>query len=229
MYEPKEKSINKQRYIPALGYESLTALYDPIVRITTREKTVKSALLQQTGTGPGQRVLDLACGTATLTIATKLLHPATEIIGVDGDARILERARVKSANAGVALQFDEALSHRLPYPSDHFDSVLSSLFFHHLDRGNKHKTMLEVMRVIKPGGELHIADWGKAENWLMRGLFLGIQALDGFSSTADNVAGRLPQMMRATGFVDVAETQCFSTVFGTLSLYKAKRPARLDS
>jgi len=215
--------MKQQSYIPALAYRSLTGLYDPLVRITTRERRFKAALLQQARLRAGQQVLDLACGTATLTIAAKRMQPRADITGVDGDPDILARARVKAATAEAELKFDESLSQHLAYADSSFDVVLSSLFFHHLDRENKLATLSEVRRVLKPGAELHIADWGKAANPLMRVLFLIVQMLDGFATTKDNVAGRLPEFLRASGFKEVEETQRFSTVLGTLALYRATR------
>jgi hypothetical protein len=58
----------------------------------------------------------------------------------------------------------------------------------------------------------------------MRVAYLGIQLLDGFENTADNVKGLLPQMMRDAGFTGVAETRRFSTMWGTLALYRAGKP-----
>lgn len=212
------------RYIPALGYRWLTGLYDPVVALTTRESAFKSALLDQAGLRAGQQVLDLACGTATLTIAAKQREPAAEIIGLDGDPDILRRARDKALQAGVPLHFDHGLSHSLPYADGRFDSVLCSLFFHHIGRDAKLATLREVGRVLKPGGMLHVADWGGAQDPLMRLAFLGIQLLDGFRTTRDNVQGLLPQFMSDSGLVGVRETRRFRTVFGTLSLYRAERP-----
>jgi ubiquinone/menaquinone biosynthesis C-methylase UbiE len=78
--------------------------------------------------------------------------------------------------------------------------------------------------VLKPGGELHVADWGKARDPLMRTAFLGIQLLDGFTTTADNVHDRLPKFMREAGFAEVEETQRYATMLGTISLYRASKP-----
>jgi SAM-dependent methyltransferase len=214
-----------QRYIPALGYKALTFLYDPVVRLTTREATFKAALVRQADLQAGQRVLDLACGTATLTIAAKQAQPGAHITGLDGDPGILERARAKAQAAGAELSFDEALSTSMPYSDASFDAMLSSLFFHHLDRDAKLATLREACRVLKPGGVLHVADWGRAGNPLMRALFLLVQLLDGFETTADNVAGRLPEFMGQAGFTDVSETQRFATPLGTISLYRATKPA----
>ena len=213
------------RYIPALAYRWLTPLYDPVVALTTRERTFKAALLAQAALQPGQRVLDLACGTATLTIAAKRSQPQAELVGLDGDPEILERARRKATEAGVELRFDQALSNQMPYPDAAYDVVVSSLFFHHLDRDTKLATLREVRRVLRPGAVLHVADWGQAANPLMRVLFYLVQLLDGFETTADNVAGRLPQFMRDCGFVDVAETRRFATPLGSISLYRAFVPA----
>lgn len=78
-------------------------------------------------------------------------------------------------------------------------------------------------RVLKPGGALHVADWGKAQNLVMRGAFFLVQMLDGFATTTENVQGKLPKYFREAGFANVRETQRYMTVFGTLSLYAATR------
>lgn len=213
-----------ERYVPALGFRALTPLYDAVVRLTTRERTFKQALLDQAGLAPGQDVLDLACGTGTLTIWASQRVPGLRLTGLDGDAEVLARARGKAQVAGLDIVFDEGLSTTLPYSNARFDRVLSSLFFHHLDRDGKQRTLAEACRVLKPGGELHVADWGRAANPLMRAAYFAIQLLDGFYNTADNVNGLLPEFMRAAGFADVTETRRFSTMWGTLSLYRAVKP-----
>ena len=213
-----------ERYIPALAYRWLTPLYDPLVRWTTRERAFKAALLDQAKLQPGDRVLDVGCGTATLTIAAKQGSPASDIRGLDGDPQILQRARAKAQAAGVDLCFEQAMSHQTPFREASFDVVLSSLFFHHLTRDAKLATLREMLRVLKPGAELHVADWGKAANPLMRALFCVVQLLDGFETTADNVAGRLPEFMRQSGFEEVSETRRFLTPLGTISLHSARRP-----
>jgi hypothetical protein len=82
----------------------------------------------------------------------------------------------------------------------------------------------EVYRVLVPGGELHVADWGKAGNALMRSAFFLVQLLDGFKTTTDNVNGLLPEFFSAAGLQDVQETARYATLFGTMALYQARRP-----
>ena len=98
------------------------------------------------------------------------------------------------------------------------------MFFHHLSWQDKLRTARELFRVLRPGGELHIADWGRPTNIVMRGLFLMIQCLDGFATTRDNAAGRLVTLFEQAGFTDVSERETISTIYGTMALYSAVKP-----
>ncbi len=213
-----------EKYVPALSYDWLTAFYDPIARLTTREAEFKSALIRQARIGDGHRVLDLGCGTGTLAITAKQKVPNCKMVGLDGDPAILQQANIKARNAEVEIVFDQGMSFALVYADCMFDRVLSSLFFHHLKRENKLKTLAEIHRVLKPGGELHIADWGIPDNLLMRaGSFL-VQKFDGVETTADSFNGLLPQFIAQMGFVLVEETRHFNSLFGTIRLLRAKKP-----
>ena len=215
---------NDSQYVPALGFRWLTPAYDGVVRATTRERTVKSALIDQADFKPGQRILDLACGTGTLAVWIKQRHPQANVYGIDGDTSILSFASLKAQQAKVAIQFDHGLSVSLPYPDACFDRVVSSLFFHHLTWRDKQRTAQEIHRVMHPGGELHVADWGRASGLVMRGAFLAVQLLDGFETTQDNVDGRLMALFADAGFADVSQKQTFSTICGTMALYCAAKP-----
>lgn len=213
------------KYVPALRFRWLTPYYDAVVGATTREGTFKQALIKQARIEADQQVLDLACGTGTLAIWIKQSQPKAHVIGVDGDPEILQLAARKAQIANAAVQFRHALSYDLPYPEAHFDRVVSSLFFHHLTWENKQRTAKELFRVIKPGAELHVADWGRPDNALMRALFLFVQLLDGFRNTQDNVSGKLIELFEQAGFEHVLQRQTFSTIFGTMALYSAVKPA----
>ena len=215
---------NRHEYIPALNYDWLTPLYDPLVRWTLRESTFKRHLLKQAGIERGYQVLDLGCGTGTLTLLIKSHYPKAEVFGLDADPKVLAVARAKAAKAGLIVRLDHGMAFELPYPDASFDRVISSLLFHHLTRENKERTLKEIFRVLRQGGELHVADWGKARNWPMRVAFLLVQMLDGFETTADNVNGLLPEMFRSAGFEEVQETIRYMTIVGTLSLYVARKP-----
>jgi len=219
------KKQNKSEYVPALGFHWLTPYYDIVIRATSREHTFKMALIEQSSLEKNHQVLDLASGTGTLSIWLKKSQPLATIIGVDADPAIVSIAAAKAQKANVSIQFDRALSYDLPYPEAYFDRIVSSLFFHHLSWEDKERTVKELYRVIKPGAELHVADWGQAGNLLMRGLFLIVQIVDGFENTRDNVSGKLITLFESAGFIEVTQRKTFSTIYGTLSLYSAVKPA----
>ena len=217
--------MNHQRkIIPALRFNLLTSLYDPLMRLTMRESTFKNRLIRETAVTEGQRILDLGCGTATLTIQLKMRCPEARIIGVDGDAHALALAKRKAKRDNVHLELDEGDATALPYADGRFDKIVSSLLFHHLSPTGKRLALKEALRTLTPHGELFIADWGKPNSWIARAAFWGVQILDGFSNTADNVAGRLPSMIENAGFESVYVFDEVSTIFGTLALVHARKP-----
>jgi len=187
-----------------------------------RESTFKRHLVKQARIERSHRVLDLGCGTATLTILIKRLHPGAEVIGLDGDEEVLKIAQAKAAKAGVDIALDHGMAFELPYSNSSFDRVLSSLVFHHLTRENKRRTTKEVFRVLRPGGELHVADFGKPNSALMYLISLIVRR---HQEALDNFKGLLPEIFREVGFEQVEESARYMTVFSTLSLYKARKPA----
>ncbi len=217
-------SDGPKTYTPALGFRWLTRFYDPVLRVTLKEDKLKTRLATQAWIRPGHRVLDLGCGTGTLTVMLKQACPGATIVGLDADAETLEIARRKAAQAGIELELHEGMASEAPFEAKSFDRVLSSLLFHHLSTADKRRTLARVRELLRPGGELHIADWGKAQNLVMRLAFLGVQLLDGFETTSDNVRGGLAPFMSEAGFISVSETHREMTIFGTLSLYRAINP-----
>lgn len=213
----------RSKYIHALRFRWLNRFYDTIVRATPREAELRESLVEQVDVGSG-RVLDLGCGTATLTIMLKQRYPAAHVIGLDGDSEVLAIASRKAEEAGVEIDFQLGLAWEAPFEPGTFDRAVSSLVFHHLATDDKRRTLQRLRYLLKPGGGLHIADWGRPQNALMRVAFLGVQLLDGFETTRDSVQGRLPELMEEAGFIDVEETHREMTMAGTLSFYRAATP-----
>lgn len=210
-------------FVPALRFAALTRFYDPVVRLTTRERRVKHELVAAADIPTGGTVLDLGCGTGTMTVWIKQQHPDAHVIGLDMDPDILGMARAKADHAEVDIEFVEASAANMPLLSDSVDRVVSSLFFHHLLPEQKRQVMREIFRIMRSNGEVHISDWGRPSNSLMRGLFYLVQLLDGFETTEDNVRGRLVEYMEQAGAREYQEHALFNTVLGTLRLIRAKK------
>lgn len=213
----------KEKYVAALSYRWLDRLYDPLIRLTMPERKFKTRLIEQATIEDGFRLLDLGCGTATLSLLVKETHPKALIIGLDGDIRILKIANDKIRSRFFSLPIVNALAVNLPFYDGSFDRVVSSLLFHHLSHQAKRTALQEIYRLLKPGGEFHIADWGHPANTWAKIASSTIRRLDSAETTEDNFQGRLPNLMLEAGFQKVEERARFDTIFGTLRLYSARK------
>ena len=219
-------------FTPALRFRFLTRFYDRLIAATLKEAPLKARLVAEVAAKRGERVLDLGCGTGTLTLMLKRATPEASVVGLDADEEVLERARRKATEEGLEVELVRGMSTSPPFPPGSFDHVVTSLMLHHLDRVAKERTLAAVRALLRPGGTLHVLDWGKAHGPLMRTAFLAVQLLDGFATTTDNVQGRLPELMVRAGFDGVRETLRARTVFGTVSIYAAKNsrdPSGIDT
>ena len=219
---------DEKRYIPALSFRWLTPLYDPLLKWVMREETFKRKLIQQAGIQPKMKVLDLGCGTGTLTLMLKQTHPEAEVTGLDGDPQVLDIAREKSR--GTDIQWDEGLASSLQYPDSVFDRVVTSLVIHHLTTDDKRRAFKEIHRVLKPLGELHVLDFGAPHSFLTHFMTTYMRRLE---ETADNFAGLIPRFITEAGFGrrpervkgSVNEVEHFVTIFGPLSMLRAVKGA----
>lgn len=207
-------------YVHALKFQKLNWLYDPLVRLTTREQLVKTRLANALA-GRSGKVLDLACGSGTLALLIKQSYPQLSVHGLDGDPEMLGRAQRKAAAAGIEVHFKHGFADALPYDDGSVDVVVSSLFFHHLSKTGKKLAFQEIRRILSPSGELLLADWGRPQNTLMRVMFFPVRLLDGLDNTRDNVQGKLPALIGESGFARVAEIGDIATPLGTITLIRA--------
>jgi 2-polyprenyl-3-methyl-5-hydroxy-6-metoxy-1,4-benzoquinol methylase len=216
-------SSDPTSYLPALRFHFLTRYFDAVLAATLKEQKFKSLLVKQADVHPGARVLDVGCGTGTLCVLLKKSVPEARVVGVDADRTALEIARRKAREAQIELELHEGLAWDAPFEPKSFDRIVSSLVLHHLKDRDKLRTLQQARTWLRPDGELHIADWGKAQNALMRLAFVGVQLLDGFETTTQNVRHGLVPLLCEAGFRSVEETHREMTLFGTLSLYRARR------
>lgn len=208
---------SRRSYLPAAGRDLFLPLYDPIVRFLGGG-AAREALLAQAGIRPTDRVFDLGCGTGTLDVLIKERFPQVEIVGFDPDPKALARARKKAAREVLTIQFDEGFGDQLPYPEASFDRALSSLMLHHVPAEERLKTLREVHRVLKPGGELHLADFEGPKD-SKPGFFKRL--LLSHAHIKENSAANVIAVMKEAGFADAAKVGRRSQLFGVVAYYKA--------
>jgi demethylmenaquinone methyltransferase/2-methoxy-6-polyprenyl-1,4-benzoquinol methylase len=115
---------------------------------------------------PNARVLDLCCGTGDMAFALsrRAGSGSAQILGADFSHAMLQRAAKKTAEKGRGtmlrpLRWIEADALRLPFPDGHFNLVTSAFGFRNLADYNA--GLREIARVLAPGGECGILDFGE--------------------------------------------------------------------
>jgi demethylmenaquinone methyltransferase / 2-methoxy-6-polyprenyl-1,4-benzoquinol methylase len=138
------------------------AMFDRIARVYDLMNSVMTAGLHHrwreraadlAAVGPGDRALDVACGTGDLAIElSRRVGPSGSVVGSDFSEPMLERARAKSR--AVTWEWANALD--LPYTDDGFDAAtvgFGARNFSDLDRG-----LAEMARVVRPGGRVVVLE-----------------------------------------------------------------------
>jgi ubiquinone/menaquinone biosynthesis C-methylase UbiE len=218
-----------QPFTPAAGNPKWTKYYDTTVALLTREQRWRSAAVRQLRLERGDVVVDVGCGTASLAILMKRCQPDARIIGVDPDPEVLAIARAKRHKAGLNvedIEFVQGMGDKaaeLVGPGTATKTV-SSLVLHQCPLPMKTAIITNMFTLLRPGGEMVIADFGLQRSALMRLGFRLVQWADGKADTQPNADGVLPELIERAGFVDVTEASVIPTVSGSLSIYHAVRP-----
>ena len=211
----------RKTYIPGFGVDWLLPFYDPFQKLLGFESYHRQ-LVDQADIQSGHLILEIGCGTGNLAILIKRLHPGAEVVGLDPDPKALARARRKAERDALPVRLDCGVAQELPYPEASFDRVVSAFMFHHLDPESKEKTLREVRRVLKPGGSLHLLDFGGAKAQ-SDGLMARLQHRN--ELLRENFGDRIPWLMREAGLADPAEiAHQVTKLLGRITYYRATVP-----
>lgn len=208
----------REPFVPALGFHWLTALYDPLVQRWSAITRMRASVIAAMALRPGMRVLELGSGSGRLAIEIKRHHPEVTVCALDADASMISRARRNAARAGVDIGFQEGDMTRLPDLGT-FDRVYSTMVFHHLSPLGKSEALTAARRVLGPGGNFVVADFGRPRDPLQWALFAWIQQpLDGFRNTRPHRDGGYERAVR-DAFGEVRSAAVWRTVAGTVEMF----------
>src|SRR3546814_18485248 len=105
MSRPERTVSADERFTPALGRAGLTGAYDLAIRLLTRERLWRTALLEQLAPRNGETILDVGCGTGSFALLMKDPARGARSIGLDPDPDVIHRAEARARQASVELEW----------------------------------------------------------------------------------------------------------------------------
>ncbi len=135
--------------------------YDLLIGFVTfgREQAFRQRIADLARLQPGERVLDVGCGTGSLAmVALQRVGETGGVSGIDPSVQMIACASYKATRRGLSLDFQVGAIEQLTFPDQSFDVVLSSFMMHHLPDDLKRQGLAEIVRVLKPGGRLLVLD-----------------------------------------------------------------------
>ncbi|MCB2181768.1 MAG: methyltransferase domain-containing protein [Desulfobulbaceae bacterium] len=198
-------------------------LYDPVMERLSfgRERKFREKTLQHMDFASNDRILDIGCGTGSLTLlVARQLEEASLITGIDAAPKMIAIARRKAAKLGCPAVFSVGVSEELDFEDASFDFVVNSMFTHHIDHELKQRSFQEMYRVLKPGGKILTVDIDRPTTLLGALMGWGARYLLIQEELVDNLKGNLPALMAEAGFDSIGNLE---HVHGLVSFFSARK------
>jgi ubiquinone/menaquinone biosynthesis C-methylase UbiE len=134
----------------------------------------RQRIIDLAGLSGDEHLLDAGCGTGLMALRIAAQHPGCTVQGIDLSPKMIAVARQDAEEQGLAVDFRVGSIVEMPYPDGAFDMVLTNIMYHHLDLAEKQQSVVEIARVLKPGGRYVSAEFGpRAKTALQRRLAKG--------------------------------------------------------
>lgn len=147
-----------QRRIQRYGWDRAADRYEPLWAASLAPG--HAAMLDAAALRPGERVLDVACGTGVVTAAAaQAVGPGGDVLGVDLSARMVDAARARRVSQGAgAMRVERMDAEALDLPDAGFDVALCAFGLMYLP--DPEAALREMRRVLRPGGRVAVSIWG---------------------------------------------------------------------
>ena len=207
--QPAQTEGNLIRWAPY--YDLVTNLMTLGQARRLRKMTVDQALIN-----PGDSVLDVGCGTGEVTLLAKIRVKQGSVYGIDPAPEMIAVARKKASRKGLEIDFRVGVIEALPFPDSSIDVVTSSLMMHHLPQDLKERGLVEIYRVLKPGGRLLIADFMRPTGSFLNHLFIAFTRHQRLQKGIED----LQTLLKEAGFSQITQAKEKVLIIGFMRAIK---------
>lgn len=185
-----------------------------------QRRRILAATLNAGELRPGDRLVDVGCGTGALVLMAAR-RGLRDIIGIDATPGMIEIADRAARASGFRARFEVAVAEALPLPDESVDAVVSSFFFHHLPSDVKRDALREMWRVLAPGGRLVISDYARPHG--LAGLVASFPMRFNYHEyVRPQLQGELERLVAAEGLADPTVVRRFLGYITVLRLTKPR-------
>jgi ubiquinone/menaquinone biosynthesis C-methylase UbiE len=178
----------------------------------------------------GDRLVDVGCGSGALAMRAAELRPdgttpLAEVVGIDATAGMIDLARKRAQEAGSSARFQLGTAEALPFADGSLDALTNSYLFHHLPSDLKREVLLEMWRVLKPGGRLVIADYARPVS-LFGYIASFPMRFDFHEYVRGQLSGELEELLRGER---LGEVEVLNVFLGYITVFRIVKPMRTSA
>jgi ubiquinone/menaquinone biosynthesis C-methylase UbiE len=204
--------------------EKMVPSYDSYMKKVTfgREHVLREETVNLAQVKAGDCVLEIGCGTGTLTLAAKRKAGASgKVFGIDVIPGMIELSQRKAAQAGEDITFQSGSIDDIPFPANQFDVVMCSFMIFHMSETTRRNGIAEIHRVLKPQGRLLVLDMALPSRPLPRAIAKML-----FGGMLEHELQELRPLMETSGFSNIEIAPAKFRVLGLSVLSYVRGSAR---
>lgn len=208
-----------------IRFRLLKSLYDRFFIFMVRDDSWQEPLIVSLAPKTNDRILDFGPGSGLTAVSLALRFPQTSITGADPEPKAVEKARQRIAQyqIGNIVIIEAPHDGRLPFDASSFDKVVCVLTLHDRLPDEKVGIVKEMMRVLRHGGTLHVADFDKPENPGEAMVLKLARYISGAAAIDPHFDGSWVNFLAKAGLFGIRRQSSHSVCAGRILVVKARK------
>jgi ubiquinone/menaquinone biosynthesis C-methylase UbiE len=208
-----------------IRFRAAKLLYDGFFVVMVRDASWQEPLLAAIAPNANSRILNFGLGSVSTARNLAARFPQANIVGADPNPKAVERMRrlIMRRNISNITVIAAPCQGRLPFDANSFDKVVLVLALHDRTPDIKLAIANEMLRVLRHGGTLHVADYDKPATPRERGTLTFAEYISGRAAAEPHLNGNWTAFFAKAGFVGIRRQSSHSIGIGRITVVKARK------